>query len=399
MTARALCIRPAVLFAVLACALGAGVPAFAQAGDNDQPLSLKVEGSQLLNGLNRPVHLAGVNRSGTACIQGQGIFEGPSDDSSVRAIASWPANAVRIPLNEDCWLGINGAPDQDGAATYRSAIVDYVQTLHRSGLFAELALVAVAPGQAPATGQRPMPDADHAPDFWRSVAATFLKDPALLFGLYGAPHDVSWSCWRDGAGACSTGYTAAGMQSLIDAIRSTGAEQPIAVSGIGWGNDLSAWLGHQPRDPRHALLAEAHVYDSSACRTIDCWSRTLLPLAKRVPVVTGELGENDCRGVFLDSYLPFAHANGISYLAWSWTTGTQCTALITSYQGTPTAYGFVYKEHLAVASSPPASQSPAPSGRANPLAGPLGIALAVVGIVVVGLAVVLVRRRRTRGVG
>ncbi len=45
-------------------------------------------------------------RASRAC----GIFDGPSDEASVAAIRSWNANIVRIPINEDCWLGINGVP-------------------------------------------------------------------------------------------------------------------------------------------------------------------------------------------------------------------------------------------------------------------------------------------------
>ena len=52
----------------------------------------------------------GVNRSGTeyACIQGWGLFDGPSNDASIADIASWHSNIVHIGLNEDCILGING---------------------------------------------------------------------------------------------------------------------------------------------------------------------------------------------------------------------------------------------------------------------------------------------------
>src|SRR5262249_56928217 len=71
---------------------------------------LHVSGNQLLNANNQQVVLRGVDRSGTeyACVQGWGIFDGPSDAASVQAIASWHTNAVRVPLNEDCWLSING---------------------------------------------------------------------------------------------------------------------------------------------------------------------------------------------------------------------------------------------------------------------------------------------------
>jgi endoglucanase len=337
--------------AVVVIVLGGALPALADEGakDNDQPLSLRVAGNQLINGVHRVVHLSGVNRSGTeyACVRGLGIFDGPSDDASARAIADWPVNAVRVPLNEDCWLGINGAPTQDSGAAYRAAVADYVRALHRTGLFAELSLAWVAPGDQLATGSQPMPDADHAPAFWRSVAAQFRDDGAVLFGAYGEPHDVSWACWRDGGSACGTGYRAAGMDSLVRAIRSTGADQPIALSGLDRGNDLGSWLRYRPGDPAHALVAEAHVYNSSPCRDLACWSKSLLPVAGRVPLVTAELGENDCRGTFVDSYLTFAGSHGISFLAWTWNTTPTCGALITSYQGTPTAYGFVYREHVS----------------------------------------------------
>src|SRR5690349_4210001 len=102
------------------------------------PMGLHVVGRQLLDGSNQPLILRGVNRSGSeyACIQGWGFFDGPSDPASVQAIASWSAavNAVRIPLNEDCWLNINGAPPAYSGAAYQNAISSYVGTVQGAGL-------------------------------------------------------------------------------------------------------------------------------------------------------------------------------------------------------------------------------------------------------------------------
>lgn len=52
--------------------------------------------------------LRGVNRSGGeySCIKNLGIFEGRVDEASIESIKSWHVNVVRIPLNEECWLGI-----------------------------------------------------------------------------------------------------------------------------------------------------------------------------------------------------------------------------------------------------------------------------------------------------
>ncbi len=188
--------------------------------------SVRVVGNQLVDGSGHPVRLLGVNRSGTeyACAQGWGIFDGPSDDASVAAIAAWHTDAVRVPLNEDCWLGLNGVNPSFSGNAYRQAIVDYVGLLNAHGLVAVLDLHWGAPGTALALDQEAMPDADHSPAFWVSVAQTFRSVPGVVFDLFNEPHDVPWSCWLNG---CSMGsWQAAGMQSLVDAVRSTGAGQP-----------------------------------------------------------------------------------------------------------------------------------------------------------------------------
>ncbi|TMC31464.1 MAG: glycoside hydrolase family 5 protein [Chloroflexi bacterium] len=325
------------------------------------PLSIAVSGNHLVDGTGAAIRLLGVNRSGTeyACIQGWGIFDGPNGAASVAAMATWHINAVRVPLNEDCWLNINGVSAAYGGATYQAAIKSYVTLLHQYGLYAVLDLHWNAPGSTPATGQQVMPDADHAPAFWTSVASAFKADPAVLFDLYNEPHDVSWSCWLSG---CTTpGWPTAGMQSLVNAVRSTGATQPIMVGGLAWANDLSGWLANAPTDPAHALVASFHNYNFNLCDP-SCWSGTVAALAGHLPVVTGELGENDCGHGYIDRYMAWADAAGISYLGWTWDTW-DCSsgpALISDYNGTPTAFGAGFQSHLAAlaaqgrrASSPP----------------------------------------------
>src|SRR5271167_4996985 len=98
---------------------------------------IRVSGNKLVNGNDVPVQLRGVNRSGAeySCVHGQGIFDGPSGAASVAAIALWGVNIVRIPLNEDCWLGVNGIKPAYSGANYREAIVAYVRLLHRYGMY------------------------------------------------------------------------------------------------------------------------------------------------------------------------------------------------------------------------------------------------------------------------
>jgi len=95
-----------------------------------------------------------------------------------------------------------------------------------------------------------------------------------------------------------------------------------------------------------------HVYSDNACAGPTCWESTLGAVAAVAPVVTGELGENDCAHSFIDTYIPWADLHGVSYLGWTWNTW-DCKSgpsLITGYDGTPTAFGEGLKAHLLVAS-------------------------------------------------
>jgi endoglucanase len=307
-------------------------------------LVLAVSGNHLVNGAGKTVRLLGVNRSGLeyACVQGWGLSDGPVDAASIAAMKTWEINAVRVPLNEDCWLGINGVKRQYSGAAYRAFVKGYVGRLNAAGLVAILDLHWSAPGAQQATGQQQMPDKAHSPGFWSSVARTFKGNRAVIFDLYNEPHDVSWKCWRDGCGPW------AGMQLLVDAVRSAGGTQPLMLGGLAWANDLSGWLRWRPHDPLHRLIASFHLYNFNTCASEACWDATVAPVAKVVPVVTGELGENDCADGFVNTYMPWADAAGISYLGWTWDTWN-CNsgpALITSYDGTPTAFGAGFRAHL-----------------------------------------------------
>ena len=138
------------------------------------------------------------------------------------------------------------------------------------------------------------------------------------------------------------------MQQLLDAVRDAGAKQPVLVAGLNWAGDLAGWLRNAPTDPDHQLAASLHLYNFSPCHTVSCWNETVAPVASRVPVVTGEVGENDCASGFVDRYANWADRHGISYLAWAWDTWNCRTgpALISSYSGRPTPYGAGFKRHL-----------------------------------------------------
>lgn len=313
------------------------------------PPVIRVAGNQLVGASGAALHIAGVNRSGSeyACAQGWGLFDGPVDDAAIAAMAAWGINAVRVPLNEDCWLGAGGMSSAYAGATYQAAIAAFVRRLQAHGLAVILDLHWGAPGNQLALGQEQAPDADHAPAFWASVAAQYRNTSGIAFDLFNEPHDISWACWRDG---CTTpaGWTAAGMQQLIDAVRGAGAHQPVIAEGLGWGGDLSGWLANAPSDPAGQLAAGWHIYNFSGCNTASCWDTTIAPVAARVPVLATEVGEGDCSGAFLNALLPWADRHRIGYLAWAWNVAgcSSFPSLISDYSGTPTPYGAAFLAHL-----------------------------------------------------
>jgi hypothetical protein len=327
------------------------------------PPFVAVRGNHLVNAAGETIRLLGVDRSGAEyeCVGGGAVFDGPVSNTAIKAMVAWHVNAVRLPLNEDCWLGINGTAKSVSGAAYVHAVKQYVLRMQSFGIVVILDLHWAAPGSYVANSQWPMADADHAPAFWKSVAATFKGNHGVVFDLFNEPYIASWPCWLSG---CSTSYddngttvryATAGMQSLVNAVRSTGATQPLMLGGLQWSSDESGWLKYEPKDPDGQLVVSFHTYNFSGCNNIACWDATIKPLAATVPVVTGELGENGCTDTYIDTYMPWADLHGVSYLGWTWdSTGPpsnwSCSngpALITNYKGYPTAFGIGLKHHLA----------------------------------------------------
>jgi endoglucanase len=341
---------------------------------------LHVVGNHLEDSQGTTVVLRGVNRSGTEyqCVHGASVFDGAWGVAAIAAIASWKINVVRIPLNESCWL----AGGSNSNNTYKQAVGLFVSLLHQFHITPILELHWVGPGDTAAVGQQPMPDADHAEAFWLDVATTYANDDGVVFELYNEPypdsdHDTpaAWQCWRDGCAATlwafqvlmpganpvwsptMSTYQAIGMQALVAAVRSVAPQHLILLGGIQYSNSLSQWMAYAPSD---ANVAPAwHVYNFNPCKTEACWNATPATLATMWPIVTTELGEDDCAGIFIDPFMQWLDGHGASYLAWSWNSAPSCIPgrasggrpwpMVVDYNsGTPSgAYAQSFHDHLA----------------------------------------------------
>ena len=387
MTPRGWIVAVVVSFALIGCGgRSGGVPpggggggGGGGAGGGLRPLA--VSGSHLVDDSGHIVTLHGVNVHGTQwdCVQQRPqIFGFPHDAAFAAGIASWKANAVRIPLNEDCWLGDPALDPSVSGPSYQQAIEAFVATLHAAGLYAILDLQVVRVGTPFANDQPPMADAARSALFWQSLASAFRSDGAVVFDAYnepfldgsnvvllgssGGPAPSAWDCWRDGCAVQWTKsqqdvrtYQALGMQGLVDAIRGTGATQPIVLSGLAYANRLGGWSAHVPNDPRNGLTAGFHNYKGEACDAT-CWSNTIGPLASSYPVLTTEMGEMDCNTDYVGPYMNWADTqNGsVSYLAWKWTVnggsssscGNDSLGMIYDWSGSPTPYGAGIRLHF-----------------------------------------------------
>lgn len=343
--------------------------------------SVSVAGNQLVDG-GKPIRLIGVNRSGSeyACAGpvggggfGYGVFQGPVSNRTIKAMLGWRINAVALPLNEACWLGGYApiSPRFSGAA-YQEAILDYVSRLNTRGIIVVLRLSGAAPGNGAygmdtrATDEIPMADADHALDFWRSVATTFKDNHQVIFHAFDEPHAIDWPCALNGCTANDApqgqirfgAYTATGHQAIVDAIRSTGATQPIDVSGIDFAGKLDRWEQFMPTDPLGQLVVGFNSFDYSG--NFGSSKPFLAQLASLHPVLIGGFGDTNCTSRFSSKLMKFADAIGISYLAWTWNAvqdyGGCSNALLDSgrkgragrayLRGLPSGYGRGVRAHF-----------------------------------------------------
>ena len=327
----------------------------------DPGISISVSGNQLIDQNGNPIQLVGVNFSGAqyACAEGWGFFDAPATHRSIHALKSWGINAVRLPLNESCWLGINGVPRKYGGRHYRQAVAHWVRKLNKHGFYVIVDEHHTHNGDGLAVDQQVMPNQDHAVDYWTSVASRFADNPGVLFDLFNEPYPddnsnsrAAWRCVRDGGDCAGVPFVAAGMQELLDAVRATGAKNPVLVAGPQYAGELGRrWLRFAPDDPDNQLVASVHIYGPPLGSPYDDpsrWHPGITRVARQVPVIIGELGETDCGHDFIDRLMPWADRHGISYFAWGWVTSSCADepALISDYDGTPTPYGIGFRAHV-----------------------------------------------------
>jgi endoglucanase len=325
---------------------------------------LHTVGNKIFDASGKLVIIRGVNKSGTeySCINNNGIFDPEGSDTLtvVQSIKSWTGvNAVRIPLNEDCWLAINGSPAAYSGANYQNAIKAFVDKLVQNNLIPVLELHWSAPGTLKATGQQPMMDRDHSVTFWSQVATAYKGYPNVIFDPHNEPYpdnnsdtNEAWRCWKDGGTCTGMSFQAAGMQEIVTAIRSAGANNLIMLGGVQYSNSLSQWLSRKPIDPANNLAASWHMYGGNICSSSTCWDQAPAAVAAQVPLIAGEFGEHydgrHCTNTLVNTFMNWMDSKGAGYMAWTWNNWGECLDLVSNETtGTPTSWGTFFKNHVS----------------------------------------------------
>jgi endoglucanase len=327
------------------------------------------------------VVLRGLNVSGSeySCL-GDGTNDGsatvwdssnlPANTSDYQAVVNgminnWHANVVRIPLNEDCWLGepTSGQSTMLYGSNYITPIVNFISVANASGLVVEVDLhVGGGPELVSANSSQidnfPALDTNYSLLFWQSVATQFKNNPSVIFNLTNEPEfagsgstaAADWTCYLNGGcntTACQNNgcqgpngsgntWNVQGVASVVTAIRNEGASNVIIIAGLDYSNQLNDWLTYVPAYVSDKQIAAGiHLYYDLDCTTSSCWTSTWTPiLTAGYPIVideTGELPKNQggdgCTGSETNSMVSWANGSSpqVGYWFWAFTKAGGCS--------------------------------------------------------------------------
>jgi Cellulase (glycosyl hydrolase family 5). len=216
--------------------------------NEEMPAKLKVVGNQILDTSGDTVWLHGLSVPSLEWVSnGEHIFE------SIRnAVTEWNANVIRLPVSEVFWVG-KGPYQKDGGAGYRQHIEDAANLCASLGVYMILDL-----------HYNGIPTEKHS-DFWIEASERFKNHPSVLFEVFNNANFPDKESWRFK------------IQTIVNAIRTTGADNILIVAG---SNQLE--LEDASGD---GIIYSFHLYPKNA----DIMD-SVQAFATRHPVFVTELG-------------------------------------------------------------------------------------------------------------
>ena len=317
--------------------------------------ALSIQGTQIMNAHGSVVTLIGTSRSSLEYLcSGDGHFQ----LADFQAMRSWGMNVVRIPLSSEFWAnGGNTCPN------YHLTVATAVANAEAAGLYVILTLQWNAPLQVPddptvGGGQYPMPDAQGDVAFWQDLATIYRSDPAVLFDLFGEPHDVSWDVWLNGGriatsvfrgnhyGSGTGSYQAIGMAGLVAKVRAVAPDTVLVLSGLSWGYDLTG-ISQGDAIGAKNIIYSTHPFDYPTKEPTD-WPQDFGDLSGSHAVIAAEFGAYNCQTGYTSTAIAYFNQHHISWLAWGWDTAS-CSnpSLLADWSGTPNSpYGAYIRQQM-----------------------------------------------------
>jgi hypothetical protein len=211
----------------------------------------------------------------------------------LQAAAADHANLVRFQVSE---YGLDPANPEYSAA-YVSQVESGIEMARSLGMYAMVSLQSEPPAGQAASGHRcPLPDAGALTD-WNELAAMFKGDPGVIFELYNEPGvpatATGWSQWLNGGpivygSQIGDSCNAVGMQSLIDQIRTDGADNVIVVPALGGETNLAGMPAlTDPANPADPQLAYGIHYPNLPIG-VTAWDKAFGNFSARAPVIVTE---------------------------------------------------------------------------------------------------------------
>jgi endoglucanase len=354
---------------------------FAQAQPSTQPggppPELKVVGTKLQTMDGKVVVLQGVNiPSLEYTVEGENVLP-----NIAVAIDSWKSRMIRLPMSQDNWFGKyagsgNHPAQTDGGEAYRKLIDDCVNLCSSKDAYILLDLHwSDANDWTRPAAQRFMPD-EHSLMFWKEVAAKYANNPAVMFDLYNEPHQISWEIWRNGgpvneragrggggrggrqggrrggaatqAGATTLpattpaaepgavtdngparsgnnaiSYNAVGLQTLLEAVRATGAKNVIVAGGVDYAYDLRGIANGFALEEKggNGIMYATHIYpwkhnwDANVGVCLDKYCVYVGEFGAEIPS-SARRGDEDPY-TWVPEVLGYIQKNQLSWTAWS----------------------------------------------------------------------------------
>ncbi len=258
--------------------------------------------SAMCSGVEVPVRLKGINRSGLQHKSSLSYAGFPTDPRTElqRFRTDWHAVAVRLPIAQDFYLG-NPA--------YREDIRKIVSATQSEGQYLILEIHGYSFNLNP-----PLPDAQTA-TLWEQLARSYGSETHVVFDLWNEPRAASWNVWK------------AQAESLLQVIRDAGATDTVVlVGGLDYAYDLSALAESQNRiHDLGPVVYATHPYPFKGmpAHVEPDWDRNFGNIAREVPVILGEYGVDEMMmdaqtaRAWMTRLQRYIDRKGLSALAWS----------------------------------------------------------------------------------